>query len=104
MKQALRGKSVLILLWNIHDKKHSLKIKTLADQKQFWQWILDPSENSDVQIQFGNYDPETVKINDAYTVKATDDEKECEQVVTNTVRRIGFTTFIESKPGMHLIN
>ena len=84
--------------------QHSLKIKTMDDQKDFWQWVLDPSEEGELEMQFEEYDPEAIKLTESYTAKSQDEEKECDQEFDNTIKRMGFTTYIQSKPGNQLID
>ena len=86
--------------------RNSMRIKTADDQKDFWQWVLDPSEECEIPIVFEEFDPNDISVPEKFTVKlcGDEDEKECDQEFENHIQQIGLTTYIQCKPGMELIN
>ena len=83
--------------------EHTQYLTTDDDQKSFWNFILNPTDERDyVPLQFTTYDSENVVIEPFQKLTITDvgDEKmeDVEITLENKVHRDGMTSFIEVKP------
>ena len=81
-------------------------LKTIEDQKSFYDWIFNPSESREyTSPNYIPYDPETIiceKFGEL-RVTNTDDEKQSEACfeVTQTEVRNGMTSFIQVDSRLH---
>ena len=79
--------------------RHSTRLTKLADQKLFWEWLMDPTEERDPGfLSFESVNPEKIQLLERYTVACGDDEKSEDITMVNTIRREGLVTFITSAP------
>jgi len=77
--------------------RHSQFLKTEEDQKSFWNFILNPTdERGYVAPEFYKYHPENVVVQQfqQLTIPDEGDEKNQEITIKNTETRNGLTSYI----------
>jgi len=77
---------------------NSQRLTTGEDQKAFWNWIMDPTDERDQVIEYTDCNTNE-HIPAVYTVQDDTDEKTQTIECHNTVTRNGLTTYIHTRCG-----
>ena len=69
-------------------------LKTVEDQQAFWEWIVNPNEERRKKLDFANYDPNKLEVEQFQHFKVNDMDVN----VKNTCTQNSLTTFIVTEP------
>ena len=85
--------------WSRIMLENASRLKTEADQKAFYEFILDPTDSRDQEIQFEKYDPQE-NIPASFTIPVdTGDEKTEVVECSNHITRNGASMYIDTRVG-----